>query len=288
METLFAGSRLSIQAVLKQASDALRQLSASPRLDAELLLGTVLDCERSFLYAHPELSLDDQQREHYLSLIARRAAGEPVAYIRGVKEFWSLPLRVTADVLVPRPETELLVELALECVPAHTHLRVLDLGTGSGAIALAIAHERPGWEITATDIDVATLEVARANAERLGIGNITFVSSDWFQALSAQGFDLIVSNPPYLAASDPHLQVLELKQEPERVLVSGENGTQALETIIRGATRHLPTGGYLIVEHGYDQGTAVRRLFQSHRFHNVHTYKDLAGHERASLGACRT
>lgn len=269
--------------VLRLAQAALTTISQTPGLDAELLLCRALRRERSYLHARPETILTTLQSQEYDALLERRAQGEPLAYILGVREFWSLPIRVTRDVLVPRPDTELLVELALARIPWHEALEIADLGTGSGAIALAIASERPRCGITATDISQAALEVAADNADRLGLTNIRFVASDWFSSLSGC-FHMIVSNPPYVAAEDSHLQDPALKFEPRESLISDLNGLADLNRITQNAGAFLHPGGWLIVEHGREQGAAVRELFKKSDFTDVKSNQDLAGHERATVG----
>jgi release factor glutamine methyltransferase len=272
-----------IQELLGSARTALSNLSDSPRLDAELLLTGILDCQRSHLHAYPDAVLTKSQAQQYRSWIERRAQGEPLAYILGVKEFWSLPLRVTPDALVPRPETEMLIELALERIPKCGTLKILDLGTGSGAIALAIAKERPNFLITATDISQAALNLAIDNANRLALKNIKFLTGDWLVPLDGH-FHLIVSNPPYVDADDPHLQTFEMQHEPRVALVSAAGGLYDLQLIVRTAGRFLYPGGWLMLEHGCEQGPAVRALFEGCGFKNVETHKDLARHERATVG----
>jgi len=261
---------------MKQVREYLRGArSTDERRDRELLLAHVLGQNRAFLYAHPEAMVCNERIE---SLLGRRERGEPIEYLTGTKEFWSLALEVTPAVLIPRPETELVVELARACVSEGQ--RVLDVGTGSGAIALAIASERPRCRVTASDTSIAALEVARRNAERLSI-DVRFVESDWFAAIDGE-FDVIVSNPPYIAMDDPHLSVLAY--EPREALVSGRDGLVALRRVISGAPAHLETSGALIVEHGNTQCIAVRELFERAGFAGVATHRDLAGHERVTLG----
>lgn len=249
--------------------------SDDERRDRELLLAHVLGRERAYLYAHPDASVCGDRIE---PLLARRADGEPVAYLIGKREFWSLELAVTPAVLVPRPETELVVELALERLADDG--RVLDLGSGSGAIAIAIAKEKPRCRVTASDVSLAALEVARGNARRFGI-DIHFVESDWFGAID-ETFDLIVANPPYVAATDSHLAAL--RHEPQNALVAGNDGLDALRRVIAGAPAHLDASGWLIVEHGNSQGGSVRDLFRAAEFRDIATYRDLAGHDRATVG----
>jgi release factor glutamine methyltransferase len=251
------------------------------RLDAELLLAHVLDLSRAGVITHDERVLTPEEQGDFERLVARRAAGEPLAYLTGTKEFWSLELEVTPAVLVPRPETELLVEWALEILPRHGAVpQVLDLGTGSGAIALAIARERPAALVTGGDVSAAALGVAQRNARRLNVGNVNFRQASYLDAFGQ--FNLIVSNPPYVAEGDPHLR--ELAHEPALALVAGPDGLDALRVIVRVGFEHLRAGGWLLVEHGAGQGAAVRALFRDAGFEAVQTRRDLAGHERATGG----
>jgi release factor glutamine methyltransferase len=273
----------SILDALTKGRVALSIVSQTPTLDAELLLCHLLGCKRSFLHAHAEVNLSDRHRRRYTTLLERRARGEPLAYVLGIKEFWSLPLRVTQDVLIPRPETELLVERALARIPAHQAMQIADLGTGSGAIALAIAHERPYSQVTATDISQTALAVASGNAARLGLFNVQFVAGDWFAPLHGR-FHIIVSNPPYVEASDPHLQDMALQFEPHEALIGGADGLRNLDLIVQEARAFLHPGGWLIVEHGFEQGPAVRALFKRYGFDEVRSHLDLAQQVRATTG----
>ena len=259
------------------------------RLDAELLLAHVLDVSRANVIARDERVLTPEEQGDFEQLLARRMSGEPLAYLTGTKEFWSLELEVTPDVLVPRPETELLVEWSLSFPRRReSSFCVLDLGTGSGAVALAIARENPQASITATDVSAAALAIANANAKRLGIRNVEFVKADLYKELGPRlrgddgGFDLIVSNPPYVAEHDPHLA--DLRFEPALALTSGADGLGALRAIVAAAPRYLRPDGWLLVEHGATQGAAVRDLFERAGFAGVETRRDLAGLERATGG----
>jgi release factor glutamine methyltransferase len=271
-----------IRALLEQASQELG--TESTRLDAEVLLAACLGKPRSYLHTWPERSIDQRELECFEQLIRRRALGEPVAHLTGQREFWSLPLVVTPATLVPRPETETLVELALDKLPPDTPLRIADLGTGSGAIALAIATERPRCEIIATDISEQALAVARCNAEQLGLDNIRFIAGDWCESLPAGRFDAILSNPPYVAERDPHLDSGDVRFEPRQALVAGPEGMDALRLIARCANDHLRQGGWLIVEHGCDQGEKVMQLLQAEGYSDVGTRNDGAGLSRVTLG----
>lgn len=254
------------------------------RLEAELLLAHVLQSSRTALRTWPERELSARQAQAYQEQVERRCEGWPIAYLTGEREFWSLPLKVTPDTLIPRPETEHLVELALARLPAHTAATVLDLGTGSGALALAIAHERPGAQVTAVDRSTAALAVAHENAQRHGLERVELLQSDWYSGLSGRRFALIVANPPYIGHDEPEPNAGDARFEPRTALLAAKTGLADLETVIAGAPGHLEPGGWLLVEHGYRQGEAVRRLFEASGFHAVETVRDLAGHERASLG----
>jgi release factor glutamine methyltransferase len=254
-----------------------------PALDAEVLLAHVLGRTRSHLHARPDMPVADADAAAYRHLVEQRATGTPLAYLVGEREFWSLPLAVSPAVLIPRPETELLVELALSRLAPQSS--VLDLGTGSGAIALALAHDRPDCKIYASDLSPAALSVAATNACRLAL-RVDFVCCRWFAGLRAR-FDVIVSNPPYVAANDPHLAAPSLAAEPALALVAGADGLAALRTIVAGAGARLHDGGWLILEHGAAQGAAVRDLLAHAGFTGIATERDLAGHERATLARWR-
>ncbi len=269
----------SIRQLLGDARTHLRAVSTSPRLDAELLLAHVLNWPRSRLYARPEDHLPATERQRFRDLLAARAQGRPMAYLLGQQEFWSLPLELGEDCLVPRPETEMLVEFAL-ALPDNT-LEVLDLGSGSGAIAIAVKHERPLWQVCAVERDAKALTWARRNAQTHACA-IEWRHGDWFAPLDGRRFDLILSNPPYIAATDPHLQALRF--EPQQALIAGADGLDDLRKIIAAAPAHLKPAGHLALEHGMDQGAAVRQLLQDAGFVEVHSRADLAGLERISCG----
>jgi len=272
------------------------------RLDAQLLLGHVLGRERTWLIAHGDEPLTQASRDQYARLVRRRQAGEPIAYLVGHREFFGHPFAVGPMVLIPRPETELLVELALEALPEGA--RVLELATGCGAIAISMALARPDLAVLATDVSLTALAVAQRNARGLG-ATIDFAAGDWYQALEPRiafgvdptglapparttpdhgRFDRIVANPPYIARQDPHLQRGDLRFEPPGALASGTDGLDAIRIIIAGAPARLSTGGRLLIEHGYDQGPAVRALLNESGLHAVRSWSDLAGHDRVSTG----
>ena len=255
--------------------------AASASIDAQLLLAHALGVTRTRALTHLERVPDPLEAQRYGSLIERRARGEPLAYILGTKEFWSLPLTVGPEVLVPRPETELLVEraLALRAEPAG---RVADLGTGSGAIALALALERPQWQVVATDISADALVTAKANAVALDLGRIEYLQGHWFTPLRGRSFNLIVSNPPYVAENDPAMQDPALRHEPRIALTPGVDAYQCLREIIRGAPEHLERDGWLLLEHGADQASEVARELVGRGFRSVRSHRDLAGHERVT------
>jgi release factor glutamine methyltransferase len=297
--------------------------ASSARIEVQCLLQQVLQVGRAYFFAHPERVLNATEYAAYQALLKRRLAGEPIAYILGEREFFGLKLSVTSATLIPRPDTELLVELALQNLPSPSAtllperttshstkpasgqvagylpqagegqgrghvLRILDMGTGSGAIALALAHQRPDVEMWACDASAAALAVANSNAQRLAIVNVRFVESNWFSAFGGQRFDLIVSNPPYIAATDEHLAQGDVRFEPLSALASGADGLDDIRRIISQAGAHLQQGGWLIFEHGYDQAARVRELLQQGGFSAVFSARDLAGIERCSGGQLLT
>ncbi|EOC1427451.1 peptide chain release factor N(5)-glutamine methyltransferase [Cronobacter dublinensis subsp. beijingensis] len=276
---------MEYQQWLKQAIHRLSD-SESPRRDAEILLGFVTGRTRTFILAFGETLLADDELTRLDALLARRVQGEPVAYLTGQREFWSLPLEVSAATLIPRPDTECLVEQALARLPAAP-CRILDLGTGTGAIALALACERPDCQVMALEVVPEAVALARRNAQRLGIDNVTVLQSHWFSALTDARFSLIVSNPPYIDGDDPHLTQGDVRFEPKSALVAPDAGLADLDTIITGARRFLENDGWLLVEHGWRQGGAVRELFTRAGYHGVETCRDYGGNERLTLGQYR-
>jgi len=268
-----------VRSMLAAATDRLGE-----RVDAELLLLHVLQQPRGWLFTHADDVPDMDVQTAYAALVERRAAGEPVAYITGRRGFWSLDLEVSPATLIPRPETELLVELALQRLPLVAACSVADLGTGSGAIALAIARERPRARVTATDASAAALAVAQRNAQRHAIGNVAFVHGDWLAPLAGQHFDLIVSNPPYIEAADPHLAQGDLRFEPPTALASGPDGLDDIRRIVRDARAHLHPDAWLLFEHGWNQGEASRDLLADAGYAEVFTAQDLESRDRVSGG----
>lgn len=261
------------------------QLPDSPteRLDAELLLAAALGKSRSYLHTWPERIVSSEAAQVFADFLGRRRAGEPVAYILGQQGFWKLDLEVAPHTLIPRPDTELLVETALELLPA-TPARMLDLGTGTGAIALALASERPAWQVVAVDRIDEAVALAERNRHRLQLNNVHVRTSYWYDALDGERFDLIISNPPYIRAEDPHLVAGDVRFEPSSALVAGQDGLDDLRVIIARAPGHLLPGGWLLLEHGYDQAADVRELLSQQGFGDVCSRIDLGGHERISLG----
>jgi release factor glutamine methyltransferase len=261
--------------------DGAERIGAS---DARVLLAHVTGRNAAYLIAHPEIGMRQQQETAYRALVERRAAGEPVAYLTGEREFYGRPFKVSPAVLIPRPETELLVDLALERIAAGTPARILDVGTGSGCVAVAIASERSHCKIVALDQSYEALAIARRNAFELRVGNVAFLQSNWFEALRDEHFDVIVSNPPYVAAGDPHLASGDLRFEPKTALESGADGLDAIRHIAAESAKHLTPGGWLLVEHGHDQGAAVRALFEASGYAEVFSERDLADIERVTGG----
>ncbi len=275
----------TIESLLRDAMARLEGHSDSPRLDAELLLAHVLDSERSVLHAWHGRQVAEVQALAFREFLERRLAGEPVAYLLGRRGFWDFDLEVTPDVLIPRPETELLVEQTLARIPEAAAWSIADLGTGSGAIALALARERPRCTVHAVDRSAAALAVARHNAERLDLHNLHFHRGDWLDALPA-GIDwqMIVSNPPYVPAEAPHLAARGVRFEPREALAAGADGLDDIRRIVPAARQALVPGGWLLLEHGWDQGEPVPRLLAEAGFVDIADYRDLAGHPRVAAG----
>ena len=263
----------------------LQRVTDQSRHEAEILLAAALGKTRAWIMAHPEERvLDCEATDRYEAYVTRRSRGEPVAYVLGEKEFWSLPLEVTPDVLIPRPETELVVELALTHLPRDQESRVLDLAAGSGAIALALAKELPRAAVVGADISEAAITVARRNARRLGLANVVFRTGSWFDPVAEERFELIASNPPYIAATDERVEPAVRRFEPHGALFAGADGLEALRVITGAAGRYLSPGGWLVVEHGDRQGPAVRELLSAAGFADVTTRQDLAGLDRCTEG----
>lgn len=273
---------LTISEALDQARSQLTGFD-SARLDAEVLLCHVLGSDRSRLYAYPEVTLQSGQQSAFEKLIDQRQTGYPVAYLTGKKEFWSIELTVNQDTLIPRPDTECLLESVLDRIPLNQPGRIADLGSGSGAIAIAIASERPHCRIVATDINESTLAIARENAERLQLNQIDFIQSNWFTNVEGR-FDVIVSNPPYISENDPHLLSGDIKHEPVSALIAGPDGLDAIRVICQQAKNFMNLQGWLLLEHGYDQADSVHKLLQENGFTGIFTRSDYAGHERVSGG----
>lgn len=259
-------------------------LGKNPELEAEILLCHVLKKNRAYLFAHSEELLNEEQLALFQNLLAERTKGIPIAYLTGEREFWSLNLKVNQHTLIPRHETELLVELALEKIPNEPNCYILELGTGSGAIALALAKERPQWQIVASDISEEALRVAQENAQRHHINNVTFCHSNWYDNIPQRKYHAIVSNPPYIAEQDPHLQEGDLRFEPHRALASGLDGLADLSLIIKQGYDYLLPNGVLLLEHGYDQKLNVRAILRKLGYKNVQCWQDIQGHDRVSGG----
>lgn len=272
-----AAAPIRVDALLREARGRIEAA------EAELLLAHLLQRSRTWLFAHDDHSVDAESAQRMRALIQRRADGEPVAYLLGRRGFWRFDLQVSPATLIPRPETERLVELALERLPRDRALAVADLGTGSGAIALALAAERPSARVVAVDLSDPALQVARANAADLGLGNVEFRQGDWFAPLAGERFDLIASNPPYIEAGDPHLGQGDLRFEPLAALASGGDGLDAIRRIARDAPAHLHAGGWLLIEHGWRQGAAVRELLSAAGLIDAITENDWEDRERVSL-----
>ena len=272
-------------AIIEQATATLRATSPPPRLDAEVLAMHVCGLDRSDLIKRDRLAVTDEQRRRLDEMLARRRNGEPVSYLTGAREFWSMELDVSPAVLIPRPETELLVEKALTRIPPDVSWTIADLGTGSGAIALAVAKERPRCRVIATDISPAALDMARSNAGKFGLTNVEFRGGDWLAPLAGETLDMILGNPPYIRSDDPHLKEGDVRFEPQGALDAGPEGLDAIRQIVLLAHRHLRPGGWLLLEHGWDQAGAVGALLRRYGYRAIVCHRDLAGHDRVT--ACQ-
>lgn len=279
---------MNIQQALQQASLNLSETSATATLDAQVLLTYVLQCNTAHLAAWPEKKLSNEQAAQFLNLIQLRSKGSPVAHLTQQREFWSLNFSVNSSTLIPRPETETLVEYILSSFDTKRQLTVLDMGTGTGAIAISIASEKPTWEIIACELSDDALALAKFNSDSHLTDNVTFIQSNWFTNISRYDFDVIVSNPPYIAEDDPHLLQGDVRFEPRSALTSGKTGMDAIEQICAQARNHLKNDGVLIIEHGYNQQHLVAECFIKHGFSAVEQKRDLAGHVRMTAGkACQ-
>ncbi len=272
----------TIAELLKQAQSSLP--GSESKLESEVLMQAICGISRSQQFSHPEKKLTTEQAQQFSTALQRRLSGEPLAHITGSRGFWDMDLKVTADVLIPRPDTECLVEQALIRIPADAEWQIADLGTGSGAIAIAIARERPRCEITATDISDAALQVAKENARLLIADNVLFRAGSWTKALGEGVFDMIISNPPYICADDPHLQQGDLPAEPELALASGEDGLDDIRLIITGSVPHLVSGGWLLLEHGYDQASNVAEMMLKAGYKDIFKQQDYGGNDRVTGG----
>lgn len=274
---------MTFQQAVENAAAKLLSVCVNPKLESQLLLCHSCNIEQTFLFAHPEKTLNEHQLDAFNSVLQRREEGEPLAYITGTKEFWSLGFTVNEHVLIPRPETELLVELTLKKIANIKSPRILDLGTGSGAIAISIATERPDCDIIATDNSFKALEVAQLNAQKHNV-DIQYRQSDWYKEFTHEKFNVIVSNPPYIEENDPNLDENVFLHEPQNALISKNNGLYSLSVIISNASHHLAPSGILIIEHGFQQAESVKKLFCDANFNNVISSKDIAGHLRCTSG----
>jgi len=277
---------MTLEYLITHGYECLASSSDSAKLDAQLLLSLVIDKEQSYLLTWPEKTIEAILVKQYLNLLARRQKGEPIAYITGVKEFWSLPLKVSPATLIPRPDTEILVEQVLEKFQHHQNINCLDLGTGTGAIALALCSENPSWDIEGIDYSNEAITLAQLNAKNLELSQVTFYQSDWFSAVdNNKKYQLIVSNPPYIDSEDKNLSLGDVRFEPNSALVADQNGLADIKFIAKSARSYLMAQGMLFFEHGFDQGSAVRNLMADLGYTQVQTMTDLSGHERVTWGA---
>lgn len=274
----------SIKSLLTKAASLLQSSSDSPLLDSEVILCWLLEKPRSYLRAWSDSQLDQKQCKDFWALIEQRQKGIPVAYITGKREFWSREFMVSKDVLIPRPDTELLIELSLNLIPDNKGVKLLDLGTGSGIIAITLAAERPLLQVTACDFSAAALDIAKHNASKHQLDNILFFQSDWFKNIPENKFRLIVSNPPYIAGDDVHLHKGDLRFEPQSALIATENGLGDIKNIAQAARQYLDNGGHLLIEHGYQQQQAVQAIFKHFNYHSITTHTDLSGQPRVTYG----
>ena len=275
---------MTIQQALQQARQNLADSSPTARLDAQVLLSHVLQCNTAHLLAWPEKRLNEDQRANYLQLIQQRQQGRPVAHLTGSREFWSLNFSVNDSTLIPRPETETLIEFILDKFSDNKKLKLLDMGTGTGAIAITIATEKPGWEIYASELSADALKLARDNSDCHQTNNITFIQSNWFNNIKDKDFDIIVSNPPYIANHDPHLLAGDVRFEPQSALSAGITGMDDIEHLCLHAKNHLKKNAWLIVEHGYNQKQLVSDCFAKNGFTQIEQKQDLSGHTRMTAG----
>lgn len=274
----------TIKTVLAQSANILKYHSDSPLLDAEVLLAWVLQKTRSYLRAWCDNELTLEQLIHFEQLLIKRQQGIPIAYLIGQREFWSRDFKVSPEVLIPRPDTEVLIELCLQLIPQNQAYRLLDLGTGSGIIAITLAAERPLIQVTAVDYSESALEIAKQNALAHAINTIDFYQSDWFASIKEQQFDIIVSNPPYIASDDAHLLQGDVRFEPKTALVAGDEGLSDIKIITKTAKHYLKNQGYLLIEHGYNQETAVQAIFLANNYVDIKTERDLSGQSRVTMG----
>ena len=272
----------TINALLHQATAQFTSVSDTAALDAEVLLCRVLNKDRSYLRAWPEQPLTAQQQKCFQSLLNKRCLGTPIAYITGHKEFWSRKFLINENVLIPRPDTELIIERAINLIPENQSLNLLDLGTGSGNIAITLAKERPAIAMVASDTSAAALAIARENARRHKTHNLHFYQSHWFENIPQQQFDLILSNPPYIAANDPHLQQGDLRFEPQTALIAAQQGLQDISEIVQHARCYMKSGSHLLIEHGYNQKSQVQAFFKQYNYAKIITHNDWAGQPRVT------